>query len=275
MANYKVVLGSDSSPTFYESRQWNKATGESRSYRRVFSGVTAGSDLDAYSAAMSEFSSLKSSRLYDTLTVEPDADNARWILSGTLAESSYSTTPGEAGCVIELVGQESQKDSRLSLVFQSKISKSKASQIVVIVDALKQASPEDYETAYNSAVGYVTAVAAEAGVGTSGDCLQFFDDWLAGMDTYKFSAITFRKTVTAAVDVYIPVDYSNANKIFTTAELRTAESIPNEYLLPTGYWLKKYPTNSVAFSQKQQWIFEYEFTDRAIAEITLYYALKS
>jgi hypothetical protein len=275
MANTKIVRGSDSSPTFYESRQWNKATGESRSYRRVFSGVTAGSDLDAYNAAMAEFAALKASRLYDSLNVEPDADNARWILSGTQAETAYSTTPGEGGCVIELVGQESQKDSRLSLVFQSQITKSKASQIVAIADALKQAAPADYETAYNSAVGYVTAVAAQAGVGSSANCLQFFDDWAAGMDSYKFSAITFRKTVTAAVDVYIPVDYSNANKIFTTAELRTAESIPNEYLLPTGYWLKKYPTNSVAFGQKQQWLFEYEFSDRAIAEINLYYANKS
>jgi len=262
MPNYAIVRGSTSSPTVFESRSYNKSTGETRMYRRVFSGVTGGSALDAYDACAAEFASLKASGYYDSLEMSPIDDNTRWSLTGTMADETTTH-------VIELIGQDMTQDSRLSPVFITKISAKKASMILNLIKELEEKPTKSYASDYSNATGRVSEIADLAGLGNAADCLQFFDDRLATKDSFLNHGVTFRKTITLPVSSYYPILYYNVGKIFTTNELKQWEGIPAQYEMPTGWWLQKYPANSVTYGQRQQWSIEYQFTDE-FAE--LYYA---
>jgi hypothetical protein len=264
MPTNTIVRGSTSSPTVFESRNYNKSTGETRTYRRVFSGVTGGSALDAYNECAAEFASLKASGYYDALEMSPIDDNTRWSLTGTMADENSTA-------VIELIGQDITQDSRLSPVFITKISAKKASLILNVVTELQGRPSKSYASDYSNATGKVSDISAlpSSGIGTSGDCLQFFDDRLAGKDSFLTHGVTFRKTITLPVSSFVPIVYTNVGKIFTTAQLRVVESIPSQYSLPDGYWLLKFPANSVTYGQRQQWTVEWQFTSELAS---LYYA---
>lgn len=254
MPTSTIVRGSSSSPTVFESRSYNKSTGETRTYRRVFSGVTGGSELDAYNECAAEFASLKASGYYDTLEMSPIDDNTRWSLTGTMADDTTTK-------VIELIGQDITQDSRLSPVFITKISAKKSSLILNVVTELQGRPSKSYASDYSNATGKVSDISNLAGVGTSGDCLQFFDDRLAGKDSFVTHGVTFRKTITLPVSSYYATNYDNVGKIFTTDELKQWETIPAQYAMPIGWWLQKYPANSVTYGQRQQWSIEYQFTN--------------
>jgi len=157
MPNYAIVRGSTSSPTVFESRSYNKSTGETRMYRRVFSGVTGGSALDAYDACAAEFASLKASGYYDSLEMSPIDDNTRWSLTGTMADETTTH-------VIELIGQDMTQDSRLSPVFITKISAKKASMILNLIKELEEKPTKSYASDYSNATGRVSEIADLAGL---------------------------------------------------------------------------------------------------------------
>lgn len=265
MPTSTIVRGSSSSPTVFESRSYNKSTGETRIYRRVFSGVTAGSALDAYNECAAEFASLKASGYYDALEMSPIDDNTRWSLTGTMADDTTTK-------VIELIGQDITQDSRLSPVFITKVSEKKSSLILNVVTELQGRPSKSYASDYSNATGKVTDISDLAGLGTSADCLQFFDDRLAGKDSFVTHGVTFRVTVTLPVSSYHAFNYDYVGLLFTTADLKTWEVIPPQYSMPLGWWLQKYPSNSVTYGQRQQWTIEYQFTSE-LAE--LYYELAS
>ena len=254
MPTNTIVRGSTSSPTVFESRSYNKSTGETRTYRRVFSGVTGGGALDAYDECAAEFASLKASGYYGALEMSPIDDNTRWSLTGTMADDTTTQ-------IIELIGQDITQDSRLSPVFITKVSAKKASLILNVVTELQGRPSKSYASDYSNATGKVSDIADLAGLGDAADCLQFFDDRLAGKDSFLTHGVTFRKTITLPVSSYYPILYYNVGKIFTTVELKQWESIPAQYEMPTGWWLQKYPANSVTYGQRQQWSIEYQFAD--------------
>ena len=70
----------------------------------------------------------------------------------------------------------------------------------------------------------------------------------------------FRRTVTAATPSAVTANFEGSNKIWTTAEVISWESIPNDgwFVLPAGVqWHKDTPRVLSAFGQKTQLVYSY------------------
>lgn len=86
-----------------------------------------------------------------------------------------------------------------------------------------------------------------------------------GNQFYLVPIYTYRHTYTMADRLFdgslIPNLDENVGKIFTTAQLYTAESIPPDFPLPTGEWLKNGPSAALQVGQKRQVSVSYIFAD--------------
>lgn len=86
---------------------------------------------------------------------------------------------------------------------------------------------------------------------------EFLDTLLLGTDSYAQFQYVYVHTFNFGTLAELFSDYSNVGRIFTSAQVESAENTPAENVLPAGEWLKIPPERVDSLGQNTQLKYEY------------------
>jgi hypothetical protein len=181
-----------------------------------------------------------------TLAVEPDATadtilNDLWELDGNDLEKDYWSAPAVNAWLGAL---NLTQRANVRAIFERYVREG------------------GKESDFKNEVAEVLAGGPGSGLSASDEAIVdlIVSDLAAGTQSFAVSAYVLRRSITVPAGTTIAPSFSNANKIFTSAQLVSVEpTIPLNLraTLPDGYWQKKTP--SASQQPDGRWVYRVEY----------------